>query len=96
MSFGAPDNSEAIAMQQQQIAMQQQQLQLQQQQQAKLDAQERDRQAALMARSRARASGGMRMLMSGASMDGPPLGSSSVSGAATPAGSTATLGKAGA
>jgi len=53
-----------------QIAMQQKQLDLQAQQQAKLDAQTRDQQSALLARQRAGASGGMRMLMSDASLGG--------------------------
>jgi len=51
-----------------QIAMQQQQLDLQKKQQEKLDAQQRDQQASLLARQRAGASGGMRMLMSDASL----------------------------
>lgn len=61
-----------------QIAMQQKQLDLQEQQQAKLDAQTRDQQAAVLARSRAAASGGTRMLMSQAS-----LGATGASGPTT-------------
>lgn len=80
MSFGGGSGA-AEAMQAQQLAMMKQQ-------QAKLDAQERDRQAALLARARAGASGGMRTLIAGSS-----LGNSSADGAA-PAGGNATLGKA--
>lgn len=63
-----------------QIAMQQKQLELQQQQQAKLDAQTRDQQASLLARQRAGATGGMRMLMADSSLGGgdSTLGSNSV------------------
>lgn len=75
--FGAPDNSAAMA-------AQQQQLELQKQQQAKLDDQERDREAALLARARAGTSGGMRTLIAGSS-----LGNSSATGAtATSPGTT--------
>lgn len=48
--------------------MQQKQLAMQEQQQAKLDAQERDQKASLLARQRAVASGGMRTLMADASL----------------------------
>jgi len=57
----SPDNSA-------QIAMQQQQLDLQKKQQEKLDAQQRDQQASLLARQRAGTVNGMRMLMSDASL----------------------------
>ena len=89
--FGGADNSAAIA-------LQQQQLELQKQQQEKLDAQERDRQAALLARTRAGASGGMRTLISGSPRGVPPfvisgssLGNSSAVAGATGAPSS-TLG----
>lgn len=59
--FSKPDNSA-------QVAMQQKQLELQSQQQAKLDAQARDQNAAVLARSRASAGGGMRSLMASASL----------------------------
>ena len=58
---GGQDNSA-------QVAMQQKQLDLQEKQQEKLDTQTRDQQAAVLARSRAAASGGSRMLMSQASL----------------------------
>lgn len=58
--------------------MQQKQLDMQQKQQEKLDAQSRDQQASLLARQRAGASGGMRALMSEAS-----LGATGTSGQST-------------
>jgi hypothetical protein len=58
--------------------MQQKQLDLQEQQQAKLDAQTRDQQAAVLARARAAGSGGSRMLMSQSS-----LGASGANGPTT-------------
>jgi hypothetical protein len=73
--FGGGDNGAA--------AMQAKQLQMQQESQDKLDRQERDRQAALLSRARAGASGGMRMLMSGAS-----LGNSSATGGSSVPGAT--------
>ena len=63
-----------------QIAMQQKQLDLQQKQQEKLDAQQRDQQAALLARQRAGASGGMRALMSDASLGATGAGGQSTLG----------------
>jgi NAD-dependent DNA ligase len=48
--------------------MQQQQLDLQKKQQEKLDAQQRDQQAQVLARARAGAGGGMRQLMSQATL----------------------------
>lgn len=60
---GKPDTSA-------QVAMQQKQLELQQKQQDKLDAQERDAKASVLARQRATASGGSRSLMSTASLSG--------------------------
>ena len=72
---GKPDNSA-------QIAMQQKQLDMQEAQQKKLDAQTRDQSAALLARQRAGASGGMRMLMSPESL-GPQTGGQSTLGSST-------------
>jgi len=70
--FSKPDTSR-------QEQLQQQAMDLQQKQQDRLDSQQRDTQAALLARQRASASGGMRMLMSPSSI-GPQGGGQSTLG----------------
>lgn len=70
-----PDNSAQIAMQQKQIDMQEKQ-------NTKLDSQERDQKAQVLARQRAAMSGGSRALMSEAS-----LGTADTGGSATTLGS---------